>query len=578
MRSSRDLVRAGHARAVRHRVAVPRRRVGAGRGPARADAARSSRSTFTTSAAALLVVPDRDPPRRRARRQGRHARSATVRNGGITLLSLSSKIPVTVAQLRADPSALKTAPLVRDRRDARRSRRRTLLAVLGNTPDHRRHARRQDRDRGHGRQADGEGAVHRRANITVPAGGGEAGAGRERADDRGDLGRRGRQGRDRRRRDRRRQLQITRRRRKDHLAHATASLVREQLDLAPLVAVLARPGRRPRRPPRRELRARRRRPAHRASSPARCTHRRPHPDRAGRRYAVPRRPASVDVKDKKRRREARRQARPRRRHARPRMRRSTAFSPNSGKAKLTIHKVQLIGTTEPIIDGTVDANLARVDDKWTANLTSIEAHDVESPTPRARSSSRSARRRTRLQGRARKHIEPPSPGPGARYGTPTRKPPANPIFVANITVKNTHVESNEVRGYVNGKLHVTMDDHEMGVIGNVVARRRRPRPVRSPLHGRARRRCTSTARSIRCSMSASRTTSPRSRRSPRSHGRMSKPELAAVEPACDVLAGRAARLLARRRAGRRSERRRRRRATRSPAPARRSSRTRSAAT
>lgn len=41
------------------------------------------------------------------------------------------------------------------------------------------------------------------------------------------------------------------------------------------------------------------------------------------------------------------------------------------------------------------------------------------------------------------------------------------MFVANIKVRRTHVESKEVRGYVNGKLTVAMDDHEIGVVGNV---------------------------------------------------------------------------------------------------------------
>src|SRR5206468_7127880 len=54
------------------------------------------------------------------------------------------------------------------------------------------------------------------------------------------------------------------------------------------------------------------------------------------------------------------------------------FSPTGGQAKLTIHKVQLIGTTEPIIDGTVNANLARVDNKWTATI-NVDHASVEIP-------------------------------------------------------------------------------------------------------------------------------------------------------------------------------------------------------
>jgi autotransporter translocation and assembly factor TamB len=141
------------------------------------------------------------------------------------------------------------------------------------------------------------------------------------------------------------------------------------------------------------------------------------------------------------------------------------FTPNGGTAQLTVKKVQLIGTTEPIIDGTVNANIARVDNKWTANLTVDHANVKIPDTKGEKLAPVGPPPDIEFKGRG-KHIEPPSQVEG-NAGTPHRKVPERPMFVANIKVSRTHVESKEVRGYVNGKLTVAIDDHEIGVMGNV---------------------------------------------------------------------------------------------------------------
>ena len=43
-----------------------------------------------------------------------------------------------------------------------------------------------------------------------------------------------------------------------------------------------------------------------------------------------------------------------------------------------MRKVQLIGTTEPIISGTISADLARVDEVWKANVL-VNRMDVDVP-------------------------------------------------------------------------------------------------------------------------------------------------------------------------------------------------------
>lgn len=141
------------------------------------------------------------------------------------------------------------------------------------------------------------------------------------------------------------------------------------------------------------------------------------------------------------------------------------FAPSGGTAKLTLRKVQLIGTTEPIINAVVDAKLARKDNKWTATL-NIDRGNVVIPDTKGEQLKPVGVPPDVEYKNGGKHVQPPSQvaGDGA---TPHRAPPEAPIFEADLHVTNTHVESTEVRGYVNAKLHVTMDNHEMAVVGGV---------------------------------------------------------------------------------------------------------------
>ena len=43
-------------------------------------------------------------------------------------------------------------------------------------------------------------------------------------------------------------------------------------------------------------------------------------------------------------------------------------SPKGGKATLKLRKVKLIGTTEPVIDAVITADVARVAEQWKANI------------------------------------------------------------------------------------------------------------------------------------------------------------------------------------------------------------------
>lgn len=141
------------------------------------------------------------------------------------------------------------------------------------------------------------------------------------------------------------------------------------------------------------------------------------------------------------------------------------LTPSAGEAKLTVRKVQLIGTTEPIIDGSIDAHLARVDGKWQANVDVQKANVVIPEEKGEKLEPVGAPPDLVYQGGA-KHVQPPSEVHGDG-GEPRRRPPEQPMLVAKISVKNTHVESKEVRGEVAGKLSVALDNHEIGVVGSI---------------------------------------------------------------------------------------------------------------
>jgi len=59
--------------------------------------------------------------------------------------------------------------------------------------------------------------------------------------------------------------------------------------------------------------------------------------------------------------------------------------------------------------------------------------------------------------------------PSQVEGTPPkRKVPSDPLIVANVTIRNTFVESEEVRGVVAGKLTLSVgDDQEVGIVGSL---------------------------------------------------------------------------------------------------------------
>lgn len=165
------------------------------------------------------------------------------------------------------------------------------------------------------------------------------------------------------------------------------------------------------------------------------------------------------------------------------------MSPKSGKMELHLDKVQLIGTTEPILTGVITANLARVDETWRTTLR-VERMTVKVPAEKGNKLSPVGAPKDVVFGGLEKHhgqnkghdvpggivhdntgpadFKAPSQVAAGADGEPHREPTSAPLLVAEIIVRNTFVESNELRGVVGGHLSVSVgEDKEVGIVGNM---------------------------------------------------------------------------------------------------------------
>src|SRR5207248_2367452 len=129
---------------------------------------------------------------------------------------------------------------------------------------------------------------------------------------------------------------------------------------------------------------------------------------------------------------------------------------------LTMRKVQIIGTTEPIIDGTITAKITRTNDAWHADV-HVSRAAVRVPDAKGEKLAPVGPPPDLVYG-GEKHYQPPSQVGGP---VPHRTPPEHPVLVADIALEPTKVESSALRGDVQGKLHVSLGGSEVGVVGNI---------------------------------------------------------------------------------------------------------------
>ncbi len=161
-------------------------------------------------------------------------------------------------------------------------------------------------------------------------------------------------------------------------------------------------------------------------------------------------------------------------------------TPKSGSARITVDKVQLIGKTEPILTGVIDADIARIGDTWRSNVR-VTKMEVEVPKTKGNELSPVGAPNDLVFGGEKIHhgkhkgkdvpagivhdqtgpadFKPPSQVEGP---TPKRKMPDDPAIVAYVQLSNIFVESEEVRGLVGGRLTISVaNNKEVGIVGNI---------------------------------------------------------------------------------------------------------------
>jgi len=127
-----------------------------------------------------------------------------------------------------------------------------------------------------------------------------------------------------------------------------------------------------------------------------------------------------------------------------------------GEAKLTLRKVSPIGSIEPVIDADVSAKLAHVGMRWTADLV-VDNGSVKLPNN---------------SGEELKPVGAPvdmrfTTGKGGAKIAAVKRPPEHPIFVVNVVFHDTRIESEDVRTVIRGKLALTADTANVGVVGTI---------------------------------------------------------------------------------------------------------------
>ncbi|MEO7732478.1 MAG: translocation/assembly module TamB domain-containing protein, partial [Kofleriaceae bacterium] len=133
-------------------------------------------------------------------------------------------------------------------------------------------------------------------------------------------------------------------------------------------------------------------------------------------------------------------------------------APNGGNAKITLRKISPIGSVEPEITADITAALTRSENQWKANLVVNKGFVLVSSD----------------RGEALKPVGAPTDMTFANGKKVTRRPmdkeaPTNPIFVVDITLNSTRVESEEFRGVLKGKLEITADGKSIGLVGGIAA-------------------------------------------------------------------------------------------------------------
>lgn len=146
-------------------------------------------------------------------------------------------------------------------------------------------------------------------------------------------------------------------------------------------------------------------------------------------------------------------------------------TPTGGEAKLELRKVAPIGSIEPQINADVTTKLTRRPDAWVADI-AIRNATVKVPDDRGEKLKPigAPPDMVFLAGGARL-AKPGDTQTGPKSPTEPGEKPARPAFIANVTLYSTYVESTELRGLLKGKLQMTADAETIALVGSIDADR-----------------------------------------------------------------------------------------------------------
>ncbi len=136
-------------------------------------------------------------------------------------------------------------------------------------------------------------------------------------------------------------------------------------------------------------------------------------------------------------------------------------TPTGGTATVKLRRVSPIGVIEPRVSADITAKLSKTDEAWVADV-AVRNGVIKVPSGR---------------GEQLKPIGAPSDMrfvTGAKKITERpmeRRRPDRPAFIARLRLYSTYVESDEIRGLVKGSVELTSDAEAVGIVGKIEADR-----------------------------------------------------------------------------------------------------------
>ncbi|MBA3396864.1 MAG: translocation/assembly module TamB domain-containing protein [Deltaproteobacteria bacterium] len=136
-------------------------------------------------------------------------------------------------------------------------------------------------------------------------------------------------------------------------------------------------------------------------------------------------------------------------------------TPTGGELTMKLRKVSPIGAIEPRVSADVTAKLSKTDEAWVADV-DVRKGVIKVPSGR---------------GEQLKPIGAPSDmrfitgGKKVTEQPMERRRPDRPAFIARLRLHSTFIESEEIRGLIKGSVELTSDAEAIGIVGKIEADR-----------------------------------------------------------------------------------------------------------